>query len=673
MMRIFFLLFFFPFALIAQTGTQLLSCSVSASINENAKEITGVIAVQLLITSDSIQQYTFLAPKEMTINSINDDRNIALDFERDQTNFSKYGVTIQFPVVVYRNDSLTFSFSYTALFDTSNRAFMFVNQNEFLLPATDSISWLPNFGMNTTQRYSFEAVLPSHYTLIADSKFDTTVSDTVRIWKRSSLHPTSLFSAFTCCGIANASVQTCYGNDSLNAISFISSPAHFDQQYADAIAKQMNEAVNYFATLTGKPHEEFNRTIAIIGSEQFNTSIIDTKHFVIHHNSPAHLLFDSTALTSSKENKWLLNTAQYFCPSTNDSTAVFKDGFASYLVTRFLGSRFPELGKQERFNAIASSLTFFPYGTMAEGRTAKANVTNVFSFKGRYIFLMLEYILGRESFDTIIVRMNARFSSTPITFSGFRQLCEEAYGSSLGWFFDQWLYKTSAPEFVMQWKNEQSVRGMTNTRVTIEQRGDIFTTPINISFLTDSRNIQKRIVIAQQRQEFSFVFPTPPTIVELDPQYNILRWLLEIRILAHARSAQLFLSINHDGTTAEREALYTVQLDPNNSTGSIPFAYYLLGKIAVLKNDLEQAKEYFLKAMPLSGTHETESYRLWSLIRYANIVEMEGKRDEALVLLQRAVAEGRKDPLIFERTIIEAEKYLRDNFVSRDDIWYGAF
>jgi tetratricopeptide (TPR) repeat protein len=286
---------------------------------------------------------------------------------------------------------------------------------------------------------------------------------------------------------------------------------------------------------------------------------------------------------------------------------------------------------------------------------------------------MLEYVIGRELLDIVIIKMRERYSTTPITFSGFRQLCEEEYGTSLTWFFDQWLNRTTAPEFAMQWKNEKTVRGMTVVKVLIEQRGDIFSTPINIAFQIGNRVVQKRIVLTLQKQEFSFVFPTPPIRVELDPQYNILRWLLEIRILAHARSAQLFLSINHDITTAEREALYTVQLDPNNSTGSIPFAYYILGKISVLKNDLEKAKEYFLKAMPLSGTRETESYKLWSLIRYANIVELEGKRDNAIVLLQRAISEGRKDPLIFERTIIEAGKYLRENFVSSDDVWYGAF
>jgi hypothetical protein len=673
MMRILFLFILLPFVISAQTGTQMLSYSVSAAMNDRTDGLTGIIAVQLLVTTDSLEQYTFLVPKEMRINSINDFKNESLDFERDQTNYSKYAVTIQLPEFLYKTDSLAFSFSYTSVFDTSSEAFMFVNQREFLLPCTDSISWIPNFGTNTTQRYSFEAVLPSHTTIIADSKFDTTLSDTMRTWKRSSSQPTSFFSAFTWCGITNASVQTWSSADSLNTTSFVSSPARFNQQYAEAITQQMNDAVNYFAMLTGRSREGYNRTYVIIGSDQFNTNTINTKKLIIHHNSPAHVLFDSTTLTSSMENKWLLNAARYFCPMTNDSTALFNDGFASYLVIRFLVSRFPQLDNQERLSTIASSLTFFPDGTIAEGRTSKANLTNVFSSKGCYIFLMLEYILGREVLDNVIVKMNERFSFTAITFSGFKQLCEEEYGSSLSWFFDQWLYRTTAPEFIMQWKNEKTARGMTIVKVLIEQRGDIFSTPMNIAFQIGSRTIQKRIVITQQKQEFTFVFPTPPTHVELDPHYNVLRWLLEIRILSHARSAQLFLSINRDIITAEREALYTVQLDPNNSTGSIPFAYYTLGKIAVLKNDLEKAKEYFLKAMPLSGTRETEPYKLWSLIRYANIVEMEGNRDDAKILLQRTVVEGIKNPLIFERTTIEAMKYLRDNFVSHDDIWYGAF
>jgi hypothetical protein len=673
MMRIFSLLLFLPFALHAQTGTRIISYSVAAAMNERSSEITGTIAVKLMVTVDSMKQYTFLVPKEMQISSVSAAGSESVDIEREQTNYTKYAVTIRLPEFIKRDDSLSLSFPYTSQFDTSSFAPMFVNQKEFLLPLTDSTSWLPNFGAVAADQYSFEFTAPSPFTLVAESKFDTAVSGTLRTWKHGSSHTTSLFSAFTCCGIANASAQSYYGNDSLKTISLVSSPARFNQEYAAAIVRQMHDAFTYFAAVTGGDTTGLHRTYAVIGSDQYNTNFIDTKNFIIHHNSPAYLQFDSIALTSPMENKWLMRAAKYFCPASTDSTALFNNGFASYLVARFLASRFPAMEKEERFNAIASSLTFFPYGRIAAGRTSKANSSDIFSVKGRYIFLMLDYILGRESFDSVIVRMDRRFSAVPVTFPGFQQLCEEEYGSSLGWFFDQWLHKTSAPEFVLQWKNERTIRGMTTTRLQVEQRGDLFSTPVNVTFQIGTRVIQKRIMISQQKQEFSFTFSTPPVRVELDPNYNVLRWLLEIRILAHARSAQLFLSMNRDTITAEREALYTLQLDPNNSTGSIPFAYYTLGKIAVIKNDLEKAKEYFLKAMPLSGTRETESYKLWSLIRYANVLEMEGKRDEAVGLLQRAIAEGRKNPLIFERTTIEASKYLRDIFVSSDDIWYGVY
>ena len=67
----------------------------------------------------------------------------------------------------------------------------------------------------------------------------------------------------------------------------------------------------------------------------------------------------------------------------------------------------------------------------------------------------------------------------------------------------------------------------------------------------------KRIVVEQANQEFTFTFSSSPTNVELDPKYNIFRWLLEIRIFAHAHSAQLFLNLNRDLNNAEREAQYS--------------------------------------------------------------------------------------------------------------------
>ncbi len=667
-----FLPLLLPIVLCAQTESQILSYNVAASVNERTSEIAGNIIVRIRVVSDSQTKYSFLVPKEWNIESVRDANNDSFDSERGQSErINFYSLTLELPRMFRRDDSLLINIEFNANFDTSSSLTMFVNQKEFVLPFTEITSWLPQFGAATTERFSLELKTPPQFTVIAEEKFDTTFSEGMRIWKRSASNPMLLSSAFTLCGLQNAVEQTSLSSDSLVAVSFFSTSSRFNQQYAAGVTRQMNDALKFFYTLTKQPLRPMQLTYAIIGDEQFNINIINTNRFIIHRNSPAHIVFDSSALTKTIRNKWLMNIARQCCLPTNDSTALFDDGFASYLAMRFLSSTFPQIEKQERFDAISNALTFFPSGTIAAGRTSKATTNEMLSFKGRYIFLMLEYILGREPFERVIAKMFKRFSATQISFKNFQQLCEEEYGSSLDWFFNQWLYRNTAPEFVLQWKSEKTPRGISVVKALIEQRGDLFSMPIPLVFSFGSRTMTKRIVVEQAKQEFTFTFPSSPTNAELDPKHNIFRWLLEIRIFAHARSAQLFLNINRDLNNAEHEAQYTLQLDPNNSTGSAPLVLFVLGKISVINNDLEKAKEYFLKAMQSFATEETELYKLLSLARYANIVEMEGKRDEAVALYQRAVAEGRKNPLIFEQAIIEAEKYLREKFISSDTVWFG--
>jgi len=64
---------------------------------------------------------------------------------------------------------------------------------------------------------------------------------------------------------------------------------------------------------------------------------------------------------------------------------------------------------------------------------------------------------------------------------------------------------------------------------------------------------------------------------------------------------------------------------------------------------------------------------LLSLVRFANVLEMDGSRQEAIALYERAIAEGSKNPSLYAPVIIEAERYLLQPFVSSDDLWYGLY
>lgn len=664
----------FQFTLYAQSKTDILSYDVHVRLNENDNSFNGKISISLTHIANSQAKYIFSAPKKWNVNSIEDPSENSFDFELIESEsipFQQYEVEL--PSSFSINDTLRMVISFTAVFDSLSSKDLFLSKKEFVLVHSETESWLPNFGASSTEQFSLEFTTPITWTLFAEDQFDTLSSDNKKIWSRKITSTISLSSAFTFYGMNNATMYSVMSSDSLTTVSIHTNPENFNQQYASAQIQQLRDAIQYFSTLTNRTKRPFRFTFAAIGTGNVDIPIFTSNQLLILRNSPAYSVFDSTLLMQSSYNRWLRNLAFQFAPAANDSLGLLSEGFASYLTMRFLISTFPLVEKNERLFSLSRALSFLPNGKLADKRIKSSNTKDLTVYKGRYFFLMLEYLLGRESFDTIIRTITSRFSTTDLSITQLRLLCEEEYGSSLEWFFEQWLTRSSAPEFVMEWRSEKTPRGMFVVKVIIEQRGDNFSMPITLLFTTGKRVQSKRIFSDRSKQEFTFTFPTLPEKIELDPQYQILRWLLEVRISAHAYTSLLFLSMNRDVANAEREALYTLQLDPNNSTGSAVLASFVLGNIFAAHNDFDKAKEYFFKAMSSSSTTETEQYKIMSLIRFGNIVEMEGKRDEALQQYQRALIEGKKNPVIFERAIIEAEKYLLDKFIPVNDIWFDSF
>lgn len=671
MNRFLLLIVVFPLSVLSQTETKILSYDVSAVMNSRTREITGRIHVETRPVDSSSTQFVFFVPKEWTINSLRNRNNDSYDDDRTTSVTGNVDqISLDLSDEKLSIDTLILDIEFKTILDSSSFGSIFINQKEFLLPYNTLQSWLPQFGSLTADHFSLGITVPQQFTVVAEQQLDTVSTEGSRTWSRSDSQSTVLSSAFTLCGLSNAMKQRSCSSDYLYSVTIISSPAKFNQQYAAAVTRQLCDAMQFFTTVT-KQQRVAHITYAVVGERKYDRTISTTKKFAILRNSPAYTVFDSAALTRTSYNFWLNRLAEHFCPTVNDSSEVFQPGFSSYLAMRFLRASFPQMEKQEQYNTISSALTFFPFGTVAAGYSSKANTKDILSLKGRYFFLMLENLLGRESFDAVIAAMSERSIETHITFPEFRKLCEEQYGSSLDLFFTQWLYRSTVPEYVMQWKSETTPRGMSIVRATIEQRGDLFSMPVPLLFSFGNRKITKRIFVDQKKQDFTFTFPQIPTGVELDPHYTILRWLLEIRISAHAKTSLQFLSINRDAANAEREALYALQLDPNNSTGSAPLAYYVLGNTAAIAGNSEKAKEYFLKAASSLATEETDQYRLLSSIRYANILEGDGKREEAVALYHRASAEGMNNPLILERAVIEAEYCIRELFTPNNDVWFN--
>jgi tetratricopeptide (TPR) repeat protein len=194
-------------------------------------------------------------------------------------------------------------------------------------------------------------------------------------------------------------------------------------------------------------------------------------------------------------------------------------------------------------------------------------------------------------------------------------------------------------------------------------------TPVDLLIIGENRSITKRIFVQNQEQTFEFILPIKPIRVELDPQYLILRWVPRLRLLAHARTAERFLSLDKDLNNAEREAQLLLQLDPLNATGWNSVALFTLGSIAVLRSDLLLAEEYFRKSSTLSFVEPAQTYPLMSMVRLGNVLEMQDKREQALQLYQLVISAAEQNPAVQSRPLDEARHFLRTPFISYEDLW----
>ncbi len=669
MNRILSLLFFLISSHLLHSQVQILSYDVNVSFDEQRSQLSGSAAVVLRTLEESLSSLSIHIPGATDIVSIETGTR-RLD-SKDQIPSGTGNTSIlrlSFTEKVKISDSIRLTIEFSSLVDSTTLSSSFISGDNLFFLAHDSASWLPFFGQKIINRYSLEINTSDAFLLFSDSPFDTVTMEGLRIWKRSSVTPAPFSSAFTFYGFRTPAVQRILSADSTISVSLVYPSGTLNHLFAQRLTLQLNDAVQYFSTIT-RQRSISSFSLALMRHPVAGVWIYNSPLLGIRTLSPAFFLYDSNATLTPSQHDIFFMLAQRFCPVSTDSTAIFRFGIASYLTLRYHLSRNPSDGTKERFHSISEALTFFPSGTLIEGTTSPFNTENYLSHKGKYFFLMLEYILGSDGMDAVIAESMSRFFEAPISFSGFQRICEDQYGSSLHWFFEQWLTKPSAPEFVIQWRYEKTQRGMYVVKTQIEQRNDLYVMPVPLVFSFGGRTIIKRAVVDQVKQELTFVFPTPPTSVELDPDYSILRWLLDIRISAHANSALQYLTITGDTVHAEQEAMYTLQLDPNNSTGSAPLAYYVLGTISASRKDFEKAKEYFLKSVPAAASSSMEKYKLMSMINIGIIRDLEGRRNDAISLYQRVIIEGKKNLSAFEPVMIKAEQYVREPFTSASSSW----
>lgn len=149
--------------------------------------------------------------------------------------------------------------------------------------------------------------------------------------------------------------------------------------------------------------------------------------------------------------------------------------------------------------------------------------------KGCFVFVMLRDLIGREAFRAGLRSALASFAWKTMTLADLRGEFEKASGRDLGWFFDQWFFRTGAPEFILTYAAEAQGAGWV-VKGRINQVRDVYRVAAEVIFVAGDARETRVVEIGVEETGFSFVLPFKPDSVLFDPDYKILRWTEEFNI-----------------------------------------------------------------------------------------------------------------------------------------------
>lgn len=149
--------------------------------------------------------------------------------------------------------------------------------------------------------------------------------------------------------------------------------------------------------------------------------------------------------------------------------------------------------------------------------------------KGGTVLHMLRGIVGDDKFFTLMKNYlnDPRYAYNVATTEDFQGVAESVYGSSLDYFFKEWIYGENFPTYTITWNTSLLGNGTSNVNVTVGQAKNttpqFFTMPIQITIKTSLGDTLFTVFNNQLTQSFSFVVIGTVSAIQFDPNNLILK------------------------------------------------------------------------------------------------------------------------------------------------------
>jgi len=196
------------------------------------------------------------------------------------------------------------------------------------------------------------------------------------------------------------------------------------------------------------------------------------------------------------------------------------EGFATYCEALW----FEDLdGRQEYLDYMDGLRGSFPFmGTIYDPDVLYGSTVY---YKGAWVLHMLRWVMGDQDFFDAMRAYgeDLRFAYANATTAQFQGVCENYFGSSLDWFFDQWVYQEGEPAYTYYWKKTANGAGQrVDVKLTQTQDGFAYEMPVEIVLHTSAGEVRDTVWNSAWTQNYAFETLGSVTGVSVDPDGWIL-------------------------------------------------------------------------------------------------------------------------------------------------------
>jgi aminopeptidase N len=207
------------------------------------------------------------------------------------------------------------------------------------------------------------------------------------------------------------------------------------------------------------------------------------------------------------------------------------EGFATYCEKIYWQYKYD----QTTFNTKISSM--YANAKLAQGTIYVQDITSesqIFNSarsynKGGAVLHMLRGIVGDDNFFNIM----KQYANEPglaynvATTEDFQRIAERVYGSSLNYFFQEWIYGENYPKYTTGWNSSQISGNSYNLHLRLKQSTNtnptFFTMPVQVKYVTPLETKTITVYNNVQDQGWEVTVNGKPTSVTFDPDNWILK------------------------------------------------------------------------------------------------------------------------------------------------------